>query len=319
MLLDTLKALADPTRLRLVALLAQAELTVQELTAIMAMGQSRISRHLKILAEAGILNVKRQGTWGYYRLGEDSAFFREIWPALESRLGSLPERPCDLGGLARSLEARRKRSQDFFEHHARNWDELSQQILPVPEYRKLLLGMVPSCRALVEVGIGTGVMLSGLAGKAERMVGVDHSSAMLGEARKRVTGEGMQNVELRLGEMSHLPVSDGWADVVLLDMVFHHAAQPAEVLKELSRVLAARGQLVIADLQRHEQEWVRERMADQWLGFAAKELESWLTSAGFALRQYRSIPGSGGSQGVFLMCAQKAAAAATGDSGLAAV
>ena len=131
-MLDTLKALADPSRLRLVAVLLRGEFTVQELTHILAMGQSRISRHLKILTEAGVLSVKRQGTWSYYRAGGESPFFEAVRPALEQGFGELSEHESDLATLTEVLEERRRRRQRFFDQHARQWDDLARTLLPVP-------------------------------------------------------------------------------------------------------------------------------------------------------------------------------------------
>jgi DNA-binding transcriptional ArsR family regulator len=186
-MLDTLKALADPSRLRLVAVLLRGEFTVQELTRILAMGQSRISRHLKILTEAGVLSVKRQGTWSYYRAGGESAFFDAIRPAFERELNALPERSRDLSAVAAVLEERRRRSQEFFDRHADQWDDLAGALLPVPEYRQRLLELVPGSGTVLEIGVGTGGLLVDLGARAARVIGVDHSPAMLEEARRRHT------------------------------------------------------------------------------------------------------------------------------------
>jgi len=305
MLLETLKSLADPTRLRLCAVLHRGEFTVQELTAILAMGQSRISRHLKILVEAGILAVQRQGTWAYYRSTAENPLFVEFWPAVESRLEELHECRHDLEGLARILEGRRRRSQEFFDRHARQWDALARASFPVADYLPMLLEAVPPCETLVEVGVGTGQLLPALRRRAQRIVGVDHSPAMLAEARERLGGQAWEGTELRLGEMTHLPLSDGECEVVLLNMVLHHAARPVEVLSEIGRVLTGGGRLLIADLLRHERDWVRERMADQWLGFAREELAAWLETAGFVVGKYSIAEGEGEALGVFILEAHK--------------
>ncbi len=312
-MLNVLKALSDPTRLRLVAVLARGEFTVQELTTILTMGQSRISRHLKILSDAGILSVKRQGTWAYYRLEAKNGFFNEIWPALGSRLASLPESKKDLAGMAAILEDRRRRSQDFFDRHARDWDVLAGSILPVATYQNALLDQIPSCGVALELGLGTGILLSTLCQKASRVIGIDHSPAMLREAGERVRSENLKGVELRLGDMTHLPVGDGEIDAAVLNMVFHHAAQPVAVLDELHRVLRPAGVLIIADLQRHEREWARERMADQWLGFEFEELHHWLDSAGFSIKELKSVEGQSDALGVFVLKAEKTAVAGRED------
>jgi ArsR family transcriptional regulator len=303
-MLDTFKALADPCRLRLVAILLNGEFTVQELTRIMDMGQSRISRHLKILSEAGVLSVKRQGTWSYYRAGEANSFFAGIRPAFQREIEALPQRSQDLAAVAEVLDERRRRSQEFFDRHARQWDDLARTLLPVPEYRQNLLELVPSDVTVLEIGIGTGGLLAELAVKAAKVIGVDHSPAMLEEARRRLVDRGVSGVELRLGEMSHLPLPDASVGCVVANMVLHHAADPAAVLTETRRVLAAGGVLLLADLARHERETAREQLADQWLGFEEEELTDWLKGAGFINITIDRIAATTGQETVLLVRGQ---------------
>lgn len=304
-MIDLFKALADPCRLRLVAVLLRAELTVQELTQILGMGQSRISRHLKILTEAGVLSVKRQGTWSYYRAGEENAFFCAIRPMFERELEQLPERREDLAAVALALEARRRRSLEFFDRHAGQWDELSRTLLPVPEYLDRLLAMVPPTATLLEIGVGTGALLPELARRGGKVIGVDHSPAMLDEARRRMAREGQDGAELRLGEMTHLPIADGGAGCVVANMVLHHAPDPQAVLSEIYRVLQPQGTLVLADLARHEREWAREQLADQWLGFEEAELQGWLAGAGLAGIHVERVAAESGQEDVLLVTAVK--------------
>ena len=303
-MLETFKALADPCRLRLTAVLLSGEFTVQELTRIMAMGQSRISRHLKILTEAGVLTVKRQGTWSYFRSGEGDSFFATIRPAFERELDALPERSLDLAAIAAVLEDRRRRSQEFFDHHARQWDDLARTLLPVPEYRQRLLDQVPEGVCVLEIGTGTGALLTELAFRAAIVIGVDHSPAMLEEARRRLENGGVTGVELRLGEMSHLPLPDASVGCVVANMVLHHAADPVAVLREIRRVLSPGGIVLLADLARHEREAAREQLADQWLGFEESELESWLKSTGYLGFCSEKIEGMNGQEAVLLVRGQ---------------
>jgi ArsR family transcriptional regulator len=305
-MLETFKALADPCRLRLTAVLLSGEFTVQELTRIMGMGQSRVSRHLRILSEAGVLSVKRQGTWSYYRAREGNGFFSSIRSAFEKQMNELPQRAQDLSTVASVLEERRRRSLEFFDRHARQWDELARTLLPVPEYRQRLLAQVPDGVSVLEIGIGTGGLLAELALKAEKVIGVDHSPVMLEEARRRLTDDGVEGVELRLGEMSHLPLPDASVECVVANMVLHHAAEPYAVLAEAFRVLTPGGLMIIADLARHEREAAREQLADQWLGFEETELSGWLINAGFAKREIQLIAASSGQESILLVQAYKA-------------
>ena len=301
MLLDVLKALADASRLRLVAILLRGEFTVQELTAILEMGQSRISRHLKILTEVGVLSVKRQGTWSYYRATSESPFFRAIRPVLKHELETLPEREKDLAQIAAVLEARRQRSRQFFDQHARQWDDLARTLLPVPDYREQLLALIPQGGQVVEIGLGTGGLLPALTQKARSVIGVDHSPAMLDEARRRLTASGIKGVDLRLGEMNHLPLPDRSVDCAILNMVLHHAADPPSVLAEIRRVLVGGGSLLLADLARHERELAREQLADQWLGFEEEELQHWLKQADFGTVAIAQVQPSKGQEAVLLI------------------
>ena len=303
MMLDILKALADHSRLRLAAILLRGEFTVQELTRIMGTGQSRVSHHLKVLTEAGVLAVKRQGTWSYYRVGGESPFFTAIRPALEQGLTELPRREEDLTAVALVLEERRNRSREFFDKHARQWDDLARTLLPAPRYRDSLLSLVPGGKSVVEIGFGAGGLLPALAARSASVIGIDHSPAMLDEARRRLTEEQVNGVELRLGEMTHLPLPDRSADCAVLAMVLHHAADPPAVLAEIKRVLVPGGMLLLADLARHEREWVRERLADQWLGFDEEELRAWLTVAGFIRIDCRRIEGDAGEEAVLVVTA----------------
>jgi SAM-dependent methyltransferase len=301
MMLDVLKALADPSRLRLTAILFAGEFTVQELTRILGTGQSRVSHHLKVLTDAGILAVKRQGTWSYYRAGGDSAFFATIRAAVEKGVEELPERRHDLEAVAGTLEERRRRSREFFDMHARQWDELARTLLPVPDYLERLMAHVPAGKRVVEVGLGTGGLLPSLAAKSAGVIGVDHSQVMLDEARRRLAVAGIAGVDLRLGEMAHLPLPDHSADAALLNMALHHAADPLAVLIEIRRVLVPGGALLMADLARHEREWVRERLADQWLGFDEQELSGWLKAAGFTRVSIERVDAAAGQESVLLV------------------
>ncbi|BCA79563.1 metalloregulator ArsR/SmtB family transcription factor [Desulfuromonas sp. AOP6] len=305
MTLSLLKSLADSTRLRLVAILFRGEFTVQELTEILDMGQSRVSRHLKLLLDEKILSVRRQGTWSYYRACKENPLFVEIWPVLDATLAMEAFPREDLGAMAAIYEKRRRKSQDFFNHHASEWDGLSHRLLPTTPYAEQLFDRILPCQNLVEVGVGTGNLLPSLVFLAQTVVGVDQSPAMLAQARQRISLDGPCHIELRLGEMSHLPVLSASADLVLVNMVLHHAANPGKAFKEFARILKDEGKVVIADLLPHQYEWARESLADLWLGFERGDLESWLDEAGLFLADYRTIHGTADRQGVFILEAIK--------------
>ena len=304
-MLGVIKALADPTRLRLVGLLDHGEFTVQELVSILKMGQSRISRHLKILVEAGICSVERQGTWSYFRMNGGDDFFHALRPEILERISSVAGYREDQAGLARILDERRRKSRQFFDQHARQWDKMASELIPVEQYSSSILKELDSGHIVVDVGVGTGRLLKELSSSSSHVIGVDHSSPMLDEARARVAEDQLDNVELRLGELTHLPVADGVANCAILNMVLHHAANPQDALAELNRVLEPGGQLIIADLVRHDMEWFHEQMADQWMGFEKKELDRWLDAAGYRLGHYHNVEIDEKTPSVFVLTAEK--------------
>jgi len=301
---ETFKALSDQCRLRLLAILLRGEFTVQELTSIIGTGQSRISHHLKTLTDAGILSVKRQGTWSYYRVGDSNCFFSSVREAIELQLEKLPERAADLEAVAAVFEARRKKSQEFFDRHAHQWLALSRRLLPLPEYQDRLLARLPKGANLLEIGVGTGDLLVKLAEIAAVIVGVDHSPSMLTQARSKISDLSAVNIDLRLGEMAHLPLPDKSVDAVIANMVLHHAADPLAVLAEIRRVLVVGGLLLIADLARHEVEVARDQLADQWLGFGEDELKCWLNSAGFMNVDFSRVDAGADQMSVLIVSAK---------------
>lgn len=298
------KILADSTRLRILRILRQGDFTVQDLMQILDMGQSRISRHLKLLSDAGVLKVEKQGTWHYYRLSPGTSLFNDLWPSIEARLNTVKGLDSDSAGVLRIMMERRRRSQEFFNDHARDWDRMHVELLGLPDYQEKLLALLPAGGLIVEIGVGTGRLLTLLASKGEQTVGLDHSPAMVALARETVLRHRLgDNVEVRLAEMNHLPFADGSVRTVVMNQVLHHAEQPVEVLREIRRVLGRKGQLVMADLTRHEFDWTRERLADQWLGFKQNELEAWLAEVGMQMSSYQEFGEPAGQQTILLLTA----------------
>ncbi|NLC70908.1 MAG: metalloregulator ArsR/SmtB family transcription factor [Desulfuromonadaceae bacterium] len=305
MLKATLKTLSDDTRLRILGVLQGGEFTVRELTSILDLRQPLVSHHLKVLLDAGLVSVKRQGTWGYYRLQRNVAVFDRIWSAIEGEVALLPEVIRDATAMLDCLEERKKASRHFFDRQARNWDSTLHKFLPLPNYQDRFLKFLPNANTALEVGCGTGSLIPSLARKSILVVGIDQSLEMIEEARKRVLREGLQGVDLRVGDMSHLPLAGREVDLVVFNMVLHHAPHPVAVLGEASRVLKNGGTLVVADLLPHEQEWVRDKLADQWLGFSLEDMGDFLDRAGFVLESREEIPGNNGQLDLFILRARK--------------
>ncbi len=226
------KALADETRIRVLHLLMHQELNVNEIVAILGMGQSRISRHLKILSESGLLCSRRNGLWNFYSAAtteQAKAFIDGITPLLKGE--ALLKTDLD---RARSVFLERKReSKKFFNSIAGDWDRIKKELLDGFDLNALIANRITPCGTSVDAGCGTGDLLVMLKDKAQRVIGVDNSPAMLERARVRFSGDG-DSIDLRLGEIEHLPLSDGEAECAVLNMVLHHLASPLEGIREVA-------------------------------------------------------------------------------------
>ena len=278
--LSALRALADDTRLRFYNILSHQELNVNEIVRVMAMGQSRVSRHLKILTEAGLLTSRRDGLWVYYSTNE-----AEEVETLGSAVRALVERePSIRADLLRTQEIVRERSrrtQQFFDSIAGSWEDLKREIYGEFDLNAEIMRHVNESGTVVDVGCGTGDLIDLLQNKADRVIGVDSSPGMLEQARHRF--EGQNRIELRLGEVEHLPLSDSEADLAVMNMVLHHLSQPEGAIREVGRTLKPGDPFLIAELEKHDLDSMREAFGDRWLGFDRRDVQRWLKSAGFTL------------------------------------
>lgn len=280
------KALSDETRLRLVHILLHYELSVNELVHILDMGQSRVSRHLKILTEAGLLTSRRDGLWVFYatpRTGEENDFLRAVIPFVHADASMR----ADLNMAAQILEERALKTRQFFNAIAEDWDELNREVLGSFDLPEAVCASVPKgCGTAVDLGCGTGAVLAKLLPLAHSVIGVDGSARMLEICRRRFTPEDLADsrVSLRIGELSHLPLRDHEADFACINLVLHHLSDPQECLSEIRRILAPGGTLFVADFLRHTDETMRNRYGDRWLGFEETELAASLAAAGLTTR-----------------------------------
>lgn len=283
MALATFKALADETRLRLVNILSSYELSVNELVNILGMGQSRVSRHLKILAEAGLLKFRRDGLWVFYSApvaGAQADFLQAIKPFIpDEKL--FREDSCL---AAQIIEERSRRARQFFNAIADSWDDLNREILAgfnLPE--KVVQALPPRCAVAVDLGCGTGEVLKNILPKTKIAIGVDGSARMLEHCRSRIGSGALAcgHASLRIGELSHLPLADHEADFACINLVLHHLARPLEIFGEIQRILVPGGRLFIADFYAHSDEEMRERYGDHWLGFEPETIEQALVKADF--------------------------------------
>jgi ubiquinone/menaquinone biosynthesis C-methylase UbiE/DNA-binding transcriptional ArsR family regulator len=298
-LLAGLEAAGEITRLRLLCLLAEAELTVTELVAILGQSQPRVSRHLKLLTEAGLAERRREGAWAFFRLGESGAgvaLARDIVGRVDP---ADPFIAADRARLDATREARRRNAATYFAQMAVDWDRI--RALHASEERvesalTSLIGDKP-IRALLDLGTGTGRMLELFAPLAQRAVGVDQSPAMLALARSRVDQTSLRNVQLRQGDIYAPPVERGAYDLAIVHQVLHFLDDPARALAEAARALRPGGRLVVVDFAAHEEEFLREDFAHRRLGFASQEVEGFLTEAGLDVGAKRDIPPATGEAG----------------------
>lgn len=292
MTLINFKALADETRLRLARILFHYELSVNELVQILDMGQSRVSRHLKILTEAGLLKFRRNGLWVFYSApvkGRQFEFLRAIMPFMESS----PQMEADLKLAGQMLEERSRRTQQFFNSIAESWDDLNQEILGdfnLPE--RVLAAMPANCSVAVDLGCGTGAVLEYIMPRTKLAIGVDGSARMLELCRARIGGSELASghCSLRIGELSHLPLADHEADFACINLVLHHLARPEDIFREIQRILTPGGILFIAEFHSHNDEEMRSRYGDHWLGFEMKELEKSIVGCGFEIAGRENQP-----------------------------
>ncbi|MFN3671637.1 MAG: ArsR/SmtB family transcription factor [Bosea sp. (in: a-proteobacteria)] len=281
-LLAGLRAAGEETRLRILALLSEGELSVSDLTDILGQSQPRISRHLKLLAEAGLLRRSREGAWAFFRLDETGA-----GGAMASALAgwldpSDPVLAADRERLAAVRAARAEVAQSYFASVARDWDRLRSLHVPDEAVEAAVAAAVGAGRrrAVLDLGTGTGRMLQKIAPLFERAVGVDANHAMLAVARANLEQAGLSRVELRQGDIYALPFARGSFDLVIIHQVLHFLDDPARAVREAAAMLAPGGQLIVVDFAPHEMEFLRTEHAHRRLGFAKAQIAGWFGDSG---------------------------------------
>ncbi|HEX9768884.1 MAG TPA: metalloregulator ArsR/SmtB family transcription factor [Kiloniellales bacterium] len=292
-LLTALKAAAEPTRLRLLALCAHADLTVSDLTQILGQSQPRISRHLKLLSEAGLLDRMREGNWVYFRLagrGTGAELGRTLADALPDDDAQIN---LDLERLDAIRQARAAKAEAYFRRNAGRWDEIRALYVAEEKVEQVLLELLsgPRVRDLLDVGTGTGRILELLAPHAERAIGLDLSREMLAVARAKLDKAGLRNCELRQGDMYHLPLPPRSVDAVTFHQVLHFGETPADAIAEAARVLRPGGRLLVADFAAHALESLRDTHAHRWLGFDDAKVRDWFLAAGLEPGEPVTLPG----------------------------
>lgn len=284
-------ALADPSRLRIVALLGAMELSVGELAQVLGQSQPRVSRHVKILCDAGLAERRKEGSWVFVALG-DRERLAPVLAALDS-LGVTEEAAADLARLAAVRADRAAAAAGWFEANAAEWDAIRSLHVAEEQVEAAMrdvLADAPLGR-LIDIGTGTGRMIELFAPAATHALGIDKSSEMLRLARAKLGEQGLANAELRQADLYALPLGDGAADVAILHHVLHFAQQPGAAIAEAARVLATGGRLLIADFAPHDREELRARDAHTRLGFADAQIERWFAAAGLLPARTETLEG----------------------------
>ena len=292
-LADRFQALADPTRLRIVALLRQMELSVGELAQVLAQSQPRVSRHLKILADAGVLERRKEGSWVFLTLADAERV--EPLFALIDEWAEKATKASFASDAARTESIRAERVEAASRHFAgiaEVWDQIRSLHVAESEVERAIdaaLGHRPLGR-LVDVGTGTGRMIELFGPRSTQAIGIDRSSDMLRLARVKLEAAGIPS-SLRQGDMYALPLADQSADTIVIHQVLHYAHSPATAIGEAARVLAPGGTLLVVDFAAHEREELRERDAHIRLGFEDDVMAAWFASAGLEVDQIQHLRG----------------------------
>jgi ubiquinone/menaquinone biosynthesis C-methylase UbiE len=290
-LLAGLKAIAETTRIRILFALSHGELNVTELTYILGQSQPRVSRHLKLMAEAGLLTRHKEGNWVLFRLraeGLSGALARAL-------VDMLPGRDALLSGdLVRLEEVRRQREEQasaYFSANAARWSELRSLHVDEANVEQAITAMIGGQKiaTLVDLGTGTGRVLELFANQADKLHGIDGSRDMLSIARSQLEKKQLRHAELRLADIYALPLADGIADVVTIHQVMHFLDEPLKALLEARRIMKPDGKVLIVDFAPHDLEELRAHHAHRRLGISSEQMVAWLSRAGFSLARHEVL------------------------------
>ncbi len=279
--LKSLRALSDPTRLRIVALLEQDELSVNELQEVTRLGQSRISTHLGLLAECALVKSRREGKRTFYRLNPqaDSVASEFIQLAIRGAK-ELTEHGSDQINLKRVLARRKEQAQVYFNQVAGRFDRVYGPGRSWQAFGHLLLRMLPAI-TVADLGAGEGLLSELLARRCKKVIAVDNSEKIVAFGAAKAKKNHLKNLEFRQGDLQNPPIEANSVDLVILSQALHHAADPAAALASAAKLLKPHGQILILDLLKHNFEKAHELYGDRWLGFAESDLHRWLEAAGF--------------------------------------
>ncbi len=305
-LLSALRAAAEPSRLRLLTACAQGEMTVSEIATILGQSQPRVSRHLKVMCDAGLLERFREGSWVFYRLAEPrtglaGTLAREILALMPEDTASLAR---DRVRIAQTKEARAASAAAYFRANASQWDGIRSLHIDERVVERALREALPTGRIedLLDIGTGTGRILELLGPRIGYGVGIDLSRAMLAVARANLEARALKNCQVRQGDMYDLPWDDARFDAVTIHQVLHFADDPASAIAEAARVLRVGGRIAIIDFTPHDREDLRMEHAHRRLGFGDEEVAAWFCAAGLRPDGVRHLAGDPLTVGLWCAC-----------------
>ena len=292
-LLAGLRAAGEPTRLRLLALCAHAELSVTELTQILGQSQPRVSRHLKLLVEAGLLARFREGSQVFYRLAEHQRAGHLARTIIDLLPAEDTELTRDITRLERTRDKRAAIAADYFRENAANWGKIRSLHVPESDVEKMLLEAVgpEPIESFLDIGTGTGRMLELFAAQIKRGIGIDTSAEMLAIARTQLESDQYKHMQIRKGDMYNMPIDDNSVDVATLHLVLHFSLEPAAVVAEAARTLKPAGRLLIVDFASHQEEHLRAEHQHQRLGFTNQEISQCMVEAGLTPGTTQALEG----------------------------
>ena len=278
--LKSLRALSDPTRLRIIALLEREELSVNELQEITRMGQSRISTHLGLLQDAGLVQSRREGKRTFYKLQLADGTALEFIQLAIRGAKELPETKADQINLRRILARRNEQAEVYFNQVAGRFDRSYGPGRSWQAFGHMLLRILPPV-VVADLGSGEGLLSELLARRAKKVIAVDNSEKMVAFGANKAKKNGLKNLEFRLGDLENPPIEPNSVDIVILSQALHHADDPAKAIQSAHKILRTGGQLWLLDLMKHSFDRAHELYGDRWLGFAESDLHHWLEAAGF--------------------------------------
>jgi ubiquinone/menaquinone biosynthesis C-methylase UbiE/DNA-binding transcriptional ArsR family regulator len=293
-LLLGLKAAAEPTRIRVLALCARSELSVSDLTQILGQSQPRVSRHLKLLCDAGLLARFREGTYAFFRLAESGLGAKVARSLVDLVPPEDPALAIDLERLEAIKRSRASSAANYFSRNAVLWDQIRALHIADSEVERALQDLMPMkpVDTLLDIGTGTGRMIEVLGDRALRSIGIDLSREMLSVARANLERAGLKTAQVRQGDLYQLPVPRASVDVAVMHQVLHYLEDPHDAITETARVLKPGGLLLIADFDQHTVGSLREEHAHRWLGFEEEVVAGWLQAAGFDMPEVHRLPGN---------------------------